>query len=221
MRSRPYRPPHLETPAEELASVITHGLAAIAAAVLFVGVITRAVAERDAWRVASAVVYALGMVALFAISAIYHAHPVDHAHKRRWRSADHAAIYLLIAATYTPVLLVAVRGPWGWGLFAFLWIAAVVGVWLKVTAVDRNAVWSTLTYVLMGWAGVVAIRPLYLALGPVGFAWILAGGLLYTVGVAFYAWDRLPFNHAIWHCFVAAASACHFVAIGRYVLPVG
>lgn len=207
-----------ESVAEERANVLTHAAAAVVSGVVFVELIRQSLAAHDPLRIASSIVYAVGMIGLFAISTCYHVCRADSRHKRRWRSIDHAAIYLLIAATYTPLLIVTLRGPAGWGLFAFLWIAAAVGVWLKLASVERSPFWSTGTYLAMGWAGLAVIRPMLAALPPGGFAWILAGGLLYTLGVIFFAWERLPFNHAIWHVFVAAASACHFVAIARYIL---
>ena len=210
--------PHVQTSAEEVANAVTHGAAAVAAAALFAGVIGHAIGGDDAYRLTSAIVYAIGLVALFATSACYHACRPASAMKRRWRSLDHAAIYVLIAATYTPVLLVTLRGPWGWTLLSIVWAAAVVGCAMKLRSVERHPGWSTAMYLAMGWIGIGAIKPLVDALPMAGFAWILAGGLLYTIGVAFYAWERLPFNHAIWHGFVTAAGACHFVAIRGYVL---
>ena len=124
------------------------------------------------------------------------------------RVLDHASIYLLIAGTYTPVALVSMHGPWGWSLFGVVWGLAAIGVVLKVFFTGRFEWLSVTMYVLMGWCVLVALKPLLASIPPAGLAWLFGGGLAYTLGVVFYAWDHLPFNHAIWHLFVIAGSVC-------------
>jgi hemolysin III len=135
------------------------------------------------------------------------------------RIFDHASIYLLIAGSYTPVALVALGGVWGWSLFGAVWGLAVAGVGLKLFFIDRYEMLSTALYVAMGWIALAVLKPLLASLPVGGLAWLFAGGATYTAGVAFFVWDRLPFNHAIWHLFVIAGSVCHFFAILLYVLP--
>ena len=212
------KPVHAETPAEEVASSITHaagGLLAVAALTLMVAVAARG---GDARRVVAVGVYGATLVFMYVASTAYHLVRPPRA-KRVLRILDHASIYLLIAGTYTPVTLVSLRGGWGWSLFGVVWGLALVGVVLKAFFVDRHEVLSTSLYVAMGWIVLVAAKPLLASLPPAGVAWLLGGGLAYTAGVAFFVWDLLPFNHAIWHLFVVAGSVCHFFCVLLYVLP--
>jgi hemolysin III len=134
-----------------------------------------------------------------------------------FRVIDHSAIYLLIAGTYTPFLLGPLRGPWGWSLLAVIWALAFAGIIMKATLGFRWARASTVVYLLMGWIGVIAVKPLIERVTPAGLLWLLAGGLAYTGGVIFFVFDRrLRYAHAIWHLFVAAGSVCHVVAVLRY-----
>jgi hemolysin III len=159
------------------------------------------------------------LIIMYSASAFYHA--VRQAKwKQVWKIVDHSSIYLLIAGTYTPVLLVALRGAWGWSLFGVIWGLACIGLVFKLFATGKYEVVSTAAYVLMGWLAMIAVKPLYAALPQGGFAWLLTGGLFYTLGVAFYAWDQLRFGHAIWHLFVLGGSASHFILILFYVIPV-
>ena len=132
---------------------------------------------------------------------------------------DHLAIYFLIAGTYTPFTLVNLRGPWGWGLFVAIWALAIGGVLIKLTRLNEIKYLSTAFYVAMGWTVVLVIKPVIDSVASGGLWLLVAGGLSYTVGVAFYAWDRLPYNHAIWHLFVIGGSVCHFFAVLFYVIP--
>ena len=132
---------------------------------------------------------------------------------------DHSCIYLLIAGTYTPFLVVTLRGVLGWTMFAVIWLLAITGVVFKIFFVHRFKIISTIAYLLMGWLVVFAIKPLIDAMPAGGLAWLFAGGLAYSLGVIFYVWKTLPYNHAIWHMFVLAGSACHFFAVLFYVLP--
>lgn len=162
-------------------------------------------------------VFGASLVLLYASSTLYHALPGGRA-KRLFLILDHSMIYVLIAGTYTPFTLVTMRGPWGWALFGAVWGLAAAGIVFKSFFIGRLRALSTAAYVLMGWCVIVALRPLTSSLPPAGFGWVLAGGLAYTTGVAFYL-CRWRFAHAVWHLFVIAGSACHFWAVYRYVVP--
>jgi hemolysin III len=208
-----------QTLGEEVANAFTHGLGlagAASAAPLLVGA---AVRRGDGLYVAGAAVFAATLLLMYLASTLYHACPADRraVAKRRLRTLDHAAIYLLIAGSYTPFLLGAMRGPWGWGLLAAEWTLAALGVAAKLRYGFRWPRLSTCVYVGMGWLALIAVKPMLDAVGPRGVAWLLAGGLCYTGGVAFYATDwRLRYGHAVWHLFVAGGSACHVWAALRH-----
>jgi hemolysin III len=157
-------------------------------------------------------VFGASLVLLYAASTLYHALPSERA-KRVFRVLDHSAIFLLIAGTYTPLSLVAVGGPWGWSLFAAIWALALIGVLLNTVAHGRWRWLSISLYITMGWLVVIAIRPLVAAIDTGTLVLVVAGGLAYTAGLAFYGWRRLPYGHAVWHLFVLAGSVLHFLAV--------
>jgi hemolysin III len=206
------------TPAEELANIVSHGLGALLGIAASIMLVVGAVGAGDSLRVVAFAVYGASLVMLYGASTCYHA-ARDTKLKRRLRVVDHAAIFLLIAGTYTPVALVSLGGMWGWSLFGVVWSLAVVGIVSKLFFVGNNKKLTAAIYIVMGWLGVIAAKPLYAALPGAAIGWLLAGGLAYTSGTVFYAWKRLPFNHAIWHLFVLAGSGCHFVCMFVYVLP--
>lgn len=176
------------------------------------------VSEGDARRVVSASIFGGTLVMLYLSSSIYHAFSGPRL-KSFFQILDHACIYLLIAGSYTPLTLVALRGAWGWSLFGIIWFLALAGVVLKaVMRGKRETWWSTGLYLLMGWLIVIAARPLLASIPPAGIAWLVAGGVGYSLGIIFFAWNKLPFNHAIWHGFVILGSACHVVATAVYIL---
>jgi len=216
----PPKPPHPETPREEFVSFITHGVGALLACGALAVLIALASLYGDARRIVAVAVYGVTLVTLYLASTLYHACAADRRPlaKRRLQLFDHISIYALIAGTYTPFLLVLIRGGWGWSLFGVLWGLAAAGTLFKLVFGSRYDVVSTLVYVAMGWSGLLAAGPLLTHLPGGAIAWILAGGIAYTAGVVFYLWDRLPFNHAVWHCFVLAGSACHFIAVATYVV---
>jgi len=154
---------------------------------------------------------------LYSVSALYHS--LHGRAKNILRELDHHSIYLLIAGSYTPFCLVTLRGPWGWSLLGVVWGLAVLGSLQELSSKSGARILSVVIYVVMGWVALVALVPLLQALGPAGFTWVVAGGLFYTIGIVFYALDtRLTHAHGVWHLFVIAGSATHYVAILHYVL---
>lgn len=173
--------------------------------------------QGNPWKIVSASVYGVTLTALYAISTVYHS--VRGQAKTVMRKLDHLAIYLLIAGSYTPFCLVSLRGPWGWSLFGVVWALAVLGMLQELKPRSSARVLSVVIYAVMGWVVLVAVGPLLNALGIAGFCWLAGGGLLYTVGIIFYALgERMPHGHGIWHLFVIAGSLLHFVAIFFYVI---
>ncbi|WP_219220118.1 PAQR family membrane homeostasis protein TrhA [Variovorax boronicumulans] len=195
----------------ERLNTCTHALGlllALGAAVVLVG---EAAASDDAWRVASFSVFAAAMVALYTASTLFHG--TRGRAKAAWARADHCAIYLMIAGTYTPLALVALRGVWGWGLFAAVWAAALYGVARELLP-PRERPPAVALYVLMGWVGLAAVLPIVERFPAAGLPWLLAGALLYTGGVLFYARDgRWRHAHGVWHLFVLGGSASHCIAL--------
>jgi hemolysin III len=203
---------------EEIANSVTHGAGLVASVAGLVVLVTAAVRRGDAWLITSCVIYASTLVLLYAASTLYHSLAATRA-RHVFQIIDHSAIYLLIAGTYTPFALVNLRGPWGWTLLVIVWALAVAGVAAKAVFGPRWPIVSTVLYIAMGWTAVVAFKPMMLHVAPAGIAWLVAGGLAYTGGIAFFAWDRLRYNHAMWHLFVLSGSICHFVAVLFYVVP--
>lgn len=173
--------------------------------------VTKAVLAGDSLRVVSFAVYGTSMTALYVFSTLYHSLP--RLGKRVFRVFDHISIYLLIAGTYTPFALVGLQGGWGWTLFGIVWSLALLGIIFKCFFIGRFHIVSTLIYVGMGWTGVVAFKPMFERLGLTCMAWVIAGGLAYTLGILFYAWKRLRFGHFVWHIFVLLGSLIYFLAI--------
>ena len=201
---------------EEIANSVSHGagfLASVAALPLLVMADAR---RHDPWQVVAAAIYASTLVLLYGASTLYHAVPARSHAKQVLRVVDHSAIYLLIAGTYTPFALGALRGPWGWSLLGTIWALALAGIALKAGLGFRYPRLSTAVYLLMGWLVVIAVRPLAVAVGPAGLAWLFAGGVLYTAGVLFYTRPRMRYAHLVWHLFVLGGSACHLVAVAGY-----
>lgn len=172
----------------------------------------------DAWQWASALAFSSALVLMHLASSLYHS-ATEARRKARLKVLDHCAIYLLIAGTYTPFTLVALRGAPGWTLFAAVWTLAAVGVVFKLFSTGRFRLFSTLVYIAMGWLVLFAIRPVWRALDGWTFGWLLAGGIAYTLGTIFYQRRSLRYAHAVWHVFVIAGGICHFIAISMQVLP--
>jgi len=203
---------------EEIANSVTHGIGAVLSVAGLVLLVVQAVIYGDVWRVVSFSVYGSTLVILYLASTLYHSIQNPRI-KRVFRVLDHVSIYLLIAGSYTPFLLVSMRGAWGWSLFGVVWGLALLGVVFKVIFIGRYEVLATSAYVLMGWLVVIAFKEMLISVPSGGIILLIAGGLTYTLGVVFYAWKNIPFNHAIWHLFVLGGSACHFFAVLFYILP--
>jgi hemolysin III len=198
-------------------NAITHLAGAILALVGAVVLTVQASLDGDPWKVASVSIYGVTLVLLYSLSTLYHS--LRGRAKNILRELDHDAIYLLIAGSYTPFCLVTLRGPWGWSLFGLVWGLAVLGALQELRPNNGPRILSVVIYVVMGWVALVATFPLLRALGSLGFAWLAAGGLFYTIGIVFYALDtRLTHAHGVWHLFVIAGSATHYVAILNYVV---
>lgn len=202
---------------EEIANAVTHGVGLVASVAGLVAMIVAAVTRGDVWVVVACAVYGATLVVLYLASTLYHAFAATRA-REVFRRIDHSAIYLLIAGTYTPFALVCLRGPWGWSLFGVIWGLAVLGIVAKATLGQRWPILSTAVYILMGWLVIVAIGPVLRQVPGGALPWLVAGGLAYTGGVAFFAWERLRYAHAVWHLFVLAGSVCHYVAVVGYVV---
>ena len=200
-----------------LANAITHGIGAALATVGAVYMIA-ASTRGTAWYVVSCSIFAATLVLVYICSTLYHSLVRTRA-RHVLHILDHSAIYLLIAGTYTPFCLITLRGSWGWTIFGIEWGLAVAGVVFKSFAVGRFAIASALVYLAQGWFVVVALGPLIHALGWPGLLWLGAGGVAYTLGIVFFAFDRLPYFHALWHLFVLAGSIAHYFAILFYVVP--
>ena len=212
----PEVPRHEQSPAEELANSFSHGLALVAALIGGPYLIVQAARRGDAAFVVGTCLFCATVVALYLASTLYHALPAGKA-KRVLRVIDHSSIFLLIAGSYTPFTLGVLRGAWGWALFGAVWGLAVLGIALKSFGKASHPVVSTGLYLAMGWLVVVAVDPLFAKVPSAGLLWLLAGGLFYTAGVAFYATDsRLRFGHLIWHLFVMAGTTCHYFAVLWY-----
>jgi hemolysin III len=166
----------------------------------------------DPWKIVSFSVYGAMLVGVYVFSTLYHS--LRGRAKKVLRKFDHCSIYLLIAGSYTPFALVSLRGTWGWSLLGAVWSLALLGIVQEIWLAKEKRVLSLVLYLVMGWLALVAIVPLWLALTPAGFAWLAAGGALYTGGIVFYATDhKVRHGHGLWHLFVLGGSACHFFAV--------
>jgi len=202
----------------ELANSATHGMGLALSVAGCAVLVTLAALRGNAWHIVACSIYGGTLVCLYGASTVYHS-VRSRRLKRILRIVDHSTIYLLIAGTYTPFTLVLLKGGWGWTLFGLVWGLSLAGILLKVWFVDRLPVVSTLVYVALGWLVIIAIKPVVALVPLAAILWLLAGGLLYTAGVGFFAWQKLPYHHAIWHLFVLGGSVCHYFAVLYYVVP--
>lgn len=206
-----------ELTVEEMANTITHGFGLLLSVAGFFVLVTLASLKGDFWYVASAVLYGLSLIILYGASTVYHG-AVSPEAKRKLQILDHCCIYVLIAGSYTPFTLVVLRSGIGGNLFIFVWAFAILGIVSKLIFGKRFSFISVLSYLVMGWIGIVAVKPLHDALGFAPVALVVAGGLAYSIGVIFFAWESIKHHHAIWHIFVLLGSVFHFLAVAFYVL---
>lgn len=204
-------------PVEELANSLTHGFGLALSIIGFLVLVVVASLKGDGWHLASSIIYGMSLVILYAASTIYHT-AIDPVRKRRLQIIDHCCIYLLIAGSYTPFILVALRSGLGFALLAIVWTAAVIGIAMKVIYRGRFPAVGIVLYLLMGWIGVIAVEPLYVAIGAAPLALLVGGGLSYTAGMIFFGWHKLRHHHAIFHVFVLAGSILHYTAVAMYVI---
>jgi hemolysin III len=204
-----------QTSGEEIANSVSSGVGLLAVLAGTPMLVASALQRRSEFSLAGTIIFAGAMVLLYLASTIYHAVPEGRI-KQFFHLLDHAAIYILIAGTYTPFALGAMRGVWGWTLFGVVWGLAILGVSFKVLGGLKHQRLSILTYLGMGWLALFAIRLFWLHIQLPGLLWIFSGGVAYTLGVLFYAAKRLPYNHFVWHLFVIAGTACHFCAVLWY-----
>jgi hemolysin III len=204
-----------QTLGEEIANSVSHGVGLVAAVIAVPLLVSGAVQSGYTAEIVGASVFATTMVLLYLASTLYHALPANRA-KRVLRVLDHGAIYLLIAGTYTPFTLGVLDGAGGWTLFGLVWGLAVVGVTLKAIGGVRFPKLSMYLYLVMGWLILIAVKPLVLNMQAWGLFWLVAGGVAYTTGIAFYAAKRVRYCHFVWHLFVIAGTTCHFIAVRWY-----
>lgn len=203
---------------DELANTLTHGFGLLLSLGAFAFMLAAAIRHNDTWFTASSVIYGLSLIVLYAASTLYHSESSPR-RKKILQIVDHCCIYLLIAGSYTPFALVVLRPGIGESLFWFVWIFAAVGIAAKLAFGKRFPVLSVGSYLVMGWVGVFAIQPIFESIGLMPIALVVAGGLAYSIGVVFYAWESMKHHHAVWHLFVLAGSILHFLAVAIYVMP--
>lgn len=210
--------PKYYAPAEERINILSHACALLLSIVGLLVLVTRALLYGNTLHLVSFSAFALSLIALFTASTAYHSSR-DPRLRARLRKVDHAAIYVLIAGTYTPFALVTLQGIEGWTLFAVIWAMAIIGIVLKLFFTGRYELASTLMYVIMGWLIVFFIKPLVASFPAAGLVWLLGGGIAYTLGAVLYSIPQMPYHHAVFHLCVVLGSLCHFVAVFLYVLP--
>ena len=203
---------------EEAANTWSHVIGTLLSIAALIALLVPSIQQADPWRITSFSIYGISMFLLFFASSAYH-YASNPATKAKLKTLDHCAIFLLIAGTYTPLLLIEMRGVLGWSIFAVVWSMALFGIIAKVYWAERFKKVSLFFYLIMGWLIVFAGDELLGKLATGALYWLIAGGLAYSIGAIFYANKRIPYNHAIWHIFVLLGSACHFVTIYFYVLP--
>ena len=200
---------------EEIANSVSHGVGFLLALAAFPVLVIAALRRGDLSEILGATVFASTVMLLYFTSMLFHAFPQSRT-KRVFQVLDHSAIYLLIAGTYTPFTLGVLHGTWGWTLFGLVWSMAAIGIVLKVLGGVRYNTVSTLVYIAMGWLVVIAADAVWTLVPKWGIFWLFAGGIAYTAGAAFFLAERIRFFHFVWHLFVIAGTACHFVAVLWY-----
>lgn len=213
-----FRGPKYSSEVEEKFNVISHAFGILLSIIALVFLVLKASIQGNVWQIVSFSIYGASLIMLYTASTIFHSSK-DEILRNKLNIVDHASIYVLIAGTYTPFVLVTLRGPVGWVVFGVIWGLALTGIILKLFYIDKYSLLSTIMYVLMGWVMIFAIKPITNSLALGGLIWLLAGGIVYTVGAVFFSLKNLKFNHAIFHIFVLLGSFCHFMSIYFFVVP--
>ena len=203
---------------EEFWNTLTHGLGAVLAVAALVLLVIFSAYNGSAMHLAVSIVFGISLVLLYSASTIYHA-VVKLKWKRFFRLIDHLSIYILIAGTYTPFALLGLKGTWGWTIFGLIWAFVIVGFIFKFSPLRRSEKLSLSLYAIMGWLIIIAIKPLLANVPSPALWYLLGGGLCYTFGIYFYAKEKIPYNHAIWHVFVLGGSTLHFLGVFLYLIP--
>lgn len=203
---------------EERFNVISHAFGILLSTIALIFLVLKASMKGDPWQIVSFSIYGASLIMLYSASTIFHSSK-DEELRNKLNIVDHASIYVLIAGTYTPYVLVTLRGTVGWIVFGVIWGLALTGIILKLFYIDKYSLLSTIMYVIMGWVMIFAVKPIINSLELGGLIWLLAGGIVYTVGAVFFSLKNLKYNHAIFHIFVLLGSFCHFMSIYYYVVP--
>jgi hemolysin III len=211
-------PTRINSIGEEIMNGVTHGIGAALSIAGLTILVVLAVMSGNVRQIVSFSIYGASLIILYLASTLYHSFQKP-AVKRVLKIIDHAAIYLLIAGTYTPFLLVGVQGAWGWTMLVLIWGLAILGISFKTLFIDRFQKLSVLGYVLMGWLSVLILKSLLDTIAVGGLIWLAVGGAIYTIGVIFYAMKKIPYMHGVWHLFVLGGSICHYFAVLLYLAP--
>jgi hemolysin III len=203
---------HRPTVGEEIVNSITHGIGVVLSIAGLVILIVWAARSGSGWQMVSFSIFGGTLIILYLASTLYHGLPMPRV-KQAFKIMDHSAIFLLIAGTYTPFLLVNLRGPWGWSLLGIIWSLAIMGILMKIFYISKFRKISMALYVFMGWLAVVAFQEIFIHVPLLSLILLLFGGLSYTIGLAFYGWRKLPYHHAVWHIFVIGGSIFHYLAV--------
>ena len=203
---------HQETSEEEIANSISHGIGALLSIAGLVLFMLFAAGSESGWQIVSLSIFGSTLIFLYLASTLYHGLPMPRV-KQAFKIIDHSAIFLLIAGTYTPFMLVNLRGPWGWSILGIIWVLAILGILLKIMYISKFRKTSMALYVFMGWLAIIGSKEIIAHVPPLSLTFLALGGFSYTIGLVFYAWRNLPFNHAVWHIFVIGGSASHYLAV--------
>ena len=212
------KPVSSESSAERLFNSITHGIGFVLSVVALILMVVYASYNSDAWSIVGVSIFGTTLILLYMSSTLYHAFPKGRL-KQIFQLLDQSFIYLLIAGTYTPVLLITLRNPLGWTVFGLVWAMAIGGITHRIFFFDKLKFLTLVSYITMGWLSLIVFKSILKAAPTELVVWLLIGGVFYTGGLIFYRWERLPFNHAIWHLFVLGGSFSHFMGIYIYLIP--
>jgi hemolysin III len=201
-----------QTMGEEIANSISHGIGTLLSIAGLVLLIVCAVGSGSGWQIVSFSIFGGTLIILYLASTLYHSLPMPRV-KQVFKIIDHSAIFLLIAGTYTPFMLLNLRGPWGWSLLGVIWALAILGILMKIFYISKFRKISVALYVIMGWLAIVAFKEIFTHIPPLSLTLLIFGGLSYTIGLTFYGWRKLPYHHAVWHFFVIGGSISHYLAV--------